>query len=226
MSMGCGCGTSGCKCPKSGCKCANLKVGYMTAPTMPTMSAAMQAAMAMIVQSQMMTAAAPTQLTDADAMATLAIWKAYLPDSILLPGIGLPSQDNGVLTLTHTFGTGNLLSIDGLKSKSPLSNNALYSSEIAGGQYLNLYEILIPDIPGQPGERSTAQIYIDSLEAAGLNVSACHFHWTGATAYAVDHGVIAVHHYNVGMTPQEFSMVMTGVLTSIAAVIASRVALM
>src|ERR1700722_17637855 len=71
--------------------------------------------------------------------------KAF-PDAMLFPKIGLPSN-NGFLLLTHTDGSGNLLKINGLSSKSPLSNNAFYSAECSNGQYLNLYTIMIPDIP-------------------------------------------------------------------------------
>lgn len=144
-------------------------------------------------------------LTDSEALSTLAVWKRTLSDSILLPGIGLPSQNSGVLTLTHTFGNGKLLNIDGLPSKSPLSNNALYTSEKSEGKYINLYEVLVPDIPGVKGSPSTAQLYIDSLAREGLNVSAVHFHWTGSSVFEEDLGVVAIHHYNIGMTPTDFS---------------------
>lgn len=35
---------------------------------------------------------------------------------------------------------GKLMSINGLRSRSPLANNALYSAECSNGTFLNLYE--------------------------------------------------------------------------------------
>ena len=161
-------------------------------------------------------------LTDSEALATLAVWKRALPDSLLLPGIGLPSQNSGVLTLTHTFGNNKLLNIDGLASKSPLSNNALYTSERSEGKYINLYEVLVPDIPGVKGAPSTSQIYIDTLAREGLNVSAVHFHWTGSTVFPEDLGVVAIHHYNIGMTPVDFSNRTIRALVAAATAIKAR----
>jgi hypothetical protein len=73
---------------------------------------------------------------------------------------------------------GPLLKINGLPSKSPLSNNGLFSTEVRNGKYINLYEMMIPDIPGKDGERSTSQIYIDKLYKYNLDVAGVHFHWT------------------------------------------------
>jgi hypothetical protein len=82
---------------------------------------------------------------DARAKKVEAIWKCAFPDATLFPVIGLPSNAKGVATLTHSLCDG-LLKINGLKSKSPLSNNALYSFECTGGKWLNLYEIMLEDV--------------------------------------------------------------------------------
>src|SRR5579885_1854067 len=103
-------------------------------------------------------------------------WKKYFPDALILPIIGFPSNSGGVMTLTHTMG-GPQMSIDGLISKSPLANNALYSVECSDNKYLNLYEIMIPDIPGFKGEPSTAEVYVKALGDCGLDVAGVHFHW-------------------------------------------------
>ena len=42
------------------------------------------------------------------------LWKESFPDAALFPVIGLPSNANGVLTLTHTDGSGMLMRINGL----------------------------------------------------------------------------------------------------------------
>lgn len=101
-------------------------------------------------------------VTDSLAKQVESIWKTFSPDASLLPVIGLPSNANGVATLTHGMSGMPPMKINGLVSRSPLANNALYSFESVDGYYLNLYEIMIPDIPGGPGEISTAQIYIDA----------------------------------------------------------------
>ena len=144
-------------------------------------------------------------LNDTLAQQVEAIWRTAFPDAAILPVIGYPSYSGGVMTLTHTDGSGVMMRINVLMSKSPLANNALYSTECSEGQYLNLYEIMIPDIPGKHGRRSTAQIYNNALQEEGLDVSAKHFHWTGSTVYKNDHLVAAVHHQAIGMHPVEFT---------------------
>ena len=140
------------------------------------------------------------QLANVFALEVEALWKASFPDATLLPVVGLPSNNKGVLTLTHTDGSGKLLKINGLPSKSFLANNALYSAEISEGIVLNLYEIMIEDIPGVLGGESTAQAYIRMLSERGLQVSGVHFHWFGT-----DRRVAAIHHQNVGLCPLTFS---------------------
>lgn len=140
-----------------------------------------------------------------------AEWKEAFDDATLFPVIGLPSNNNGVLLLTHTDGSGHKMSINGLKSSSPLANNALYSAECVKGQYMNLYEIMVPDIPGKKGEPSTAEIYVKLLQKEGLNVAGVHFHWWGSAMFKpehgkpIDRGVTAVHHQAIGMHPIDFS---------------------
>lgn len=143
-------------------------------------------------------------LTDEEAIETAEIWKRAFPNAEVLPVIGYPSNNQGVMTLTHTLGM-KLLKINGLKSRSPLTNNALFSSEKTEGVFLNLYEVLVPDVPGCHGSASTAQVYIDALSKQGLDVASSHFHWLGESIFKQDAGVVAVHHYNIGLTPQQFS---------------------
>lgn len=129
-------------------------------------------------------------------------WKQVFPDATILPVIGYPSKGNGVVTITHTMGDCKFLKINGLKSKSPLSNNALFSSECSDGKYINLYEIMLPDIPGKCGEPSTVQIYVNTLQEYGLDVAGNHYHWTGAKMDG--YFPLAIHHQNIGMAPHEF----------------------
>lgn len=156
-----------------------------------------------------------------------ALWKAAIPSATLLPVIGLPSNADGVLTLTHRHGD-DLLKINGLPSKSPLSNNALYSAEVSKGKYINLYEVLLPDIPGEHGEPSTAEIYAHLLSKAGLSVAGVHFHWWGNYIFnqngeRIDRGVAAIHHQGIGIHPIEFSIKTIKALKKVFKIIERRV---
>lgn len=128
-----------------------------------------------------------TPLTDKYADQLVKEWQRFFPDAAVLV---YPSKGNGVATITHTMGDGKLLKINGLTSRSPLANNALFTTEISGGKYLNLYEIMIPDVPGKDGSPSTAQQYVNNLRDNGLDVAGVHFHWFGATVQPNDKGLL------------------------------------
>jgi hypothetical protein len=146
-----------------------------------------------------------TALNDNYARVLEAEWKKHFPDASILPVIGYPSYKNsGVVTITHTMGNNQLMKINGLASRSPLANNALFSSEISNGKYLNLYEIMIPDIPGVNGAPSTVDRYLSALAHAGMNIAGVHYHWNGGTVAPNDKGVIAIHHQAIGMGPIDF----------------------
>lgn len=109
------------------------------------------------------------------------------------------------------MGDGRLLSINGLVSKSALSNNALYTFECASNKddsvtkYLNLYEIMVPDIPGKNGKYSTAEYYVKLLAKYGLSVSGVHFDWWGQNVIKGNTLVAAVHHQGIDISPEDFS---------------------
>lgn len=139
---------------------------------------------------------------DNTAKKLLALWGKYYPG---VAAVTMPSTANGVFTMTHGMNM-PLMKVNGLKSKSPLANNALFSTEVSGDSYINFYEVMIPDIPGKCGEQSTAQIYINALHERGLDVAGVHFHWTGSKVYDNDHGSTAIHHQTTSdMDPYEFS---------------------
>lgn len=139
---------------------------------------------------------------DRQALQIVSYWKRFFPDAAALPGIGLPSQGKGVLTMTHTLGTPPM-TINGLPSQSPLANNALYSAEQSQGQWLNLYEIMLPDIPGQHGSPSSVQSYVNFLEQRGISIAGNHYHWSGGLM--MGKFPIAVHSQAAGMDPLAFS---------------------
>ncbi|CAH6418637.1 Hypothetical protein POVN_LOCUS356 [uncultured virus] len=145
------------------------------------------------------------EFTDEGALALEQQWKDAFPSASLLPVIGLPSNGNGVATLTHGMNDGMKMSINGLQCNSPLCNNALYSAEVADGHWLNLYEIMIPDIPGRNGEPSTGDIYVNLLQEMGLEVDGNHYHWKGAYVMPQATGILAVHHKGINIDPFEFS---------------------
>ena len=146
------------------------------------------------------------KLTDCRAKKIEELWKKEFPDALILPTIGFPEvAGNCVMTLTHTLNTKCFcmddLRVNGLRSKSILANNGFFTSEISKCQFLNIYQIQLPDIPGECGERSTVQYFIDKLTEYGIQVSASNYHLTGAGQPFI----LAVNSYNVGMCPEEFT---------------------
>jgi len=99
-----------------------------------------------------------------------------------------------------------LKSINGLKTKSPMVNLGQFSSECVNGKYINLYEILLPDIPGVNGGISTVECYVKSLQEVGLDVAGVNFHWMGNSMLSIDKGVKGIHHQTTSdITPLDFS---------------------
>jgi hypothetical protein len=167
-----------------------------------------------------------SKLSDATALQVEALWKAAFSDATLFPGIGLPSQDKGVLFLTHSLQLGTLLKIDQLPSISPISNNSLYSAENINSKTFNIYEVLVPDIPGVNGGDSTGQVYIRALIANGLIPAGNHFHWTGQYFFngeVRDHNVAAIHHQQYNMDPVTFTNKTIAALKVLVAEIKKRV---
>lgn len=160
------------------------------------------------------------ELTRGITEQVIQLWKENFPGFAV---ITMPSQD-GVLTLTHGMDM-PLLKINNFPSKSPLSNNGLFSTEVSKDRFLTLYEVMLPDIPGPYGERSTADIYVKAIEKAGMDTAGVHFHWWASSVFpGKDHGVTAVHHQAIGMNPVEFSQKTIQILQQVSQVIMQRVA--
>lgn len=148
----------------------------------------------------------PRTMNDAIAEQVVGIWKASFPDATLLPVIGYPSNAKGVMTMTHTMGAAMPpLTVNGLASRSPLANNALFSSEVTDGKWINFYEIMIPDIPGRDGSPSSVQRYVNTASRLGLiDIAGDHYHWKGAQV--MGYLPLAIHTQTTGdMDPAEFS---------------------
>ena len=96
--------------------------------------------------------------------------------------------------------------INGLVVRSPLGLDSFFSSECSKGRYVNLYTVILPDIPGRNGDISTSQFYINLLAQEGLNVSGIMFNWSGAdTNPPVPGRILNIRHQNIGLDPLEFS---------------------
>ncbi len=81
---------------------------------------------------------------------------------------------------------------------------------------------MIPDIPGAAGEESTANFYVRRLWELGLDVAGVHFHWWGATIYANDKVVAAIHHQSSTLSPEEFSRRTIQALNEVMALLEER----
>ena len=151
----------------------------------------------------------PPTLDDNAAIGIVNIWRQLFPDATPLPGIGLPSQNKGVLTLTHSAGLMRgmqpmpPMTINGLPSNSPLANNALASHEVSNGRWLNLYEIMLPEIPGAGGAPSAVQRYVDGLSAQGVDVAGNHYHWSGGQM--AGRFPLAIHSQSSTLDPAAFA---------------------
>jgi hypothetical protein len=179
-------------------------------------------------------------ITDARAQEILSLWQIFPGAAILVPA----SASGGAPVITHQM-EGPPLKINGLLIKSALGNNALYGFECAEAvdleddgdddscdrrkskkrtvhKYVNLYEVMIPDIPGKNGEISTADFYSHRLHELGLRVHGDHFHWKGSSIFDEDKLVNAVHHYSDQHTPEEFSRLTIQALTETMELIEQR----
>ena len=152
------------------------------------------------------------------------LWKKYFCTAMLLPKVGYPSKSGGVGVLTHQSNLHHKMKFNKVPSKSPLANNALYSFECSKGVYINLYETMIVDIPGDAkcGELSTGEIYTKALSKYGLIVNGKHFHWDGASMVHGEHGIFAIHHKSESLSPYEFSKKTIKALLKVEKVIKKR----
>jgi hypothetical protein len=140
-------------------------------------------------------------MTDCLACQIECLWKNAFCDATILPVIGVPSCACGVMTLTHGMGKcAPKLRINGLISQSMLANNAFYSAEVSCGKWINLYQIMIPDIPGTCGCKSSGEVYNEALVKLGISIEGDHYNWKGACPHK-----LAINSKAIGMHPLDFS---------------------
>lgn len=144
------------------------------------------------------------KITDCYAKEVEKVWKDCFCTARLLPVIGYPDCNHGVMTLTHAPDDGKI-KVDGLCSNSIVLNNAFYSSECVDGKYLNLYRVTLEDIPGKCGRLSTVQIYVNELAKLCLDVAGNGYSFTGQSKHKKAKTLATVQHQNVGMSPMEFT---------------------
>lgn len=140
-------------------------------------------------------------MTDCLAKKIECLWKKAFCDATLLPVIGIPSCNKCVMTLTHTLGECvKKIKINGLTTKSILANNAFYSAEVSCGKWLNLYHVVIPNIPGNCGCKSSGEVYAEALIKLGISLESESYDWKGTCP-----NVLAVNSKSIGMHPIEFT---------------------
>lgn len=140
-------------------------------------------------------------MTDALAQQIECTWKTLFCDATIIPTLGMPSCNGGVMVLTHRLG--NCVpeqKINGLCIKSMLANNSYYSAEVSDCKWVNLYQGLIPNIPGRCGCKSSSDVYIEALIKFGISVDTNVLLWSGSCP-----GLIQVSSRAIGMEPCEFS---------------------
>lgn len=166
-----------------------------------------------------------------------ALWSSVFPDAGPLVKVPIRGgKEDGPLptyTLSHTLkqaeGSGwtdeFVFTINGLVVRSPLGIDAFFSTECSDNQYVNLYTVILPDIPGTDGDISTSQFYINRLAEEGLNVSGIMFKWSGAgTEPPVPGRILNIRHQNIGLHPIDFSKRTIRALKATIRLINTRVA--
>ena len=129
------------------------------------------------------------------------LWKQCFCDATIVPCLGVPSQTCGVLWLTHTLGKCLSKSkINGLCVKSSLVRNAQYTAEVSDGQWVNLYSVRLPNIPGKCGCKSSTEVYVEALAKLCISVEGDTYGWKGECP-----NKITINSKSVGMLPVEFT---------------------
>lgn len=129
------------------------------------------------------------------------LWKQCFCDATIVPCLGVPSQTCGVMWLTHTLGKClNDSKINGLCVRSPLVKNANYTAEVSNCQWVNLYEVILPNIPGKCGCKSTAEVYVEALIKLCISVDSITNDWLGQCQNKVQ-----IRSKNIGMDPCTFT---------------------
>ena len=137
------------------------------------------------------------------------IFKKTFCDAEILPCIGLPSNNSCVMTLMHKLSQcAPCLKINGLTTKS-LANHSFYSGEVSCGQWLNLYQVNLPNVAGKCGCKSSSDIYTEALVKMGISIDSLTVPWKGACP-----DIVTVHSKAIGMHPVEFAKKQTCALKS------------
>ena len=145
----------------------------------------------------------------------VCLWKQFTDDVD-------PSTENGVILIAHGLPVKITNTINGLVSKSPLVSHGLYSAECSAGKYINLYEIIIPDIPGCNGEDSTGKIFAKILSKYDIYTDGDHFHWKGHVIVKEQALPDAIHIVKIDLHPVLFTKIIIKALKKVLCVIQAR----
>ena len=141
------------------------------------------------------------EMTDCLAKKVECVWRKCYCNAMLLPEIGIPSCACGVMTLTVDVGKCiPKIRINGLRTRSILARNAWYSAEVDNNQWVNLFSIVIPDVAGSCGCKSSGEIYTDALADMGISIDGNGYNWGGSRPH-----MLSIKSKAVGMNPIEFS---------------------
>ena len=128
----------------------------------------------------------------------------------------------GVILLSHGLPVHFNNTINGLAVHSPLVSHGLYSVECSEGKYVNLYEVIIPDIPGAHGHDSTGKIFTKILAKYNIFTDGDHFHWKGHQITKKQTIPDAIHVVKIDLHPVLFTKVIIKALKKVLHVIKAR----
>ena len=131
--------------------------------------------------------------------------------------------EHGVANIAHTLPLKAINTINGLPVKSPLTTHGLYSAECSCEKYVNLYEIIIPDIPGCHGEDSTGKIFVKILAKHGIYADGDHFHWKGHIILKEQALPDAIHVVGIDIHPVYFTKVIIKALRKVLCITKQRI---
>lgn len=101
-------------------------------------------------------------LTDEAAQQLQKQLAVTFKDAIILPKVGLPSQDNGIALMMYTLNN-EAVPMAGVRSKSPFLNSGIYSVEVNDGRWANYNSVMLPN--------NKVSAYANALKAAGFDVT-------------------------------------------------------
>ena len=139
--------------------------------------------------------------------------------SCSFPDAYLTFKTSSTITVTHTIPSWNHPKLNGVRTCSILTNNAFMTSECSDNNYLNLYQVILPDIPGSCGDDSTVEIFTKLLSKFGLS-SLSILTYFGLTTKC--YPLLSIHVQNYGLCPEDFACRIVKALNEVLCVVKKR----